>query len=271
MNARTGVAIVAATTLVLSAIPALTLEPLAFSEVPLVGFLWILLVALLTYPMGNLLNYTSVSRIGSARAVPLWSSAPVFATVLAVVFLDERPNAAIIMGIVAIVAGIIFIVSERSGGKSTVQTRTTRAVIMGYACGIGAGASYGASNFLAKIIVIDYGTPLVMATISMGLGLMIMMPFVASDIPRVLQNHRRFVSMFVLAGLAGGTGVIALFFALERGDVVVVSPIISTSPLITLILAHLFLQRLERLTIPVILGALLVVGGTALVVAGDRL
>ena len=271
VNTRTGTAINAALSLIVAAVPALILDLSAFSKVPLVGFLWLLLVGLLSYPIGNLLNYTSVNRIGMARAVPLWSSAPIFAVILAVIFLDERPNPAIVLGIVAVIIGMVLIVTERSGAESTAPMRITRGVVLGYVCGLSAAVAYGSSTFMIKILVTDYATPLVTATFSVMFGLLMLAPLVASDVPRAFREHRRFATMFVFSGIAGGIGSLSIFFALERGDLMVVTPIISTSPLITLILAHLFLQRLEKLTIPIILGAILVVGGTALVVVGDRL
>ena len=60
-------------------------------------------------------------------------------------------------------------------------------------------------------------------------------------------------------------------FALEHGEVVVISPIVSVSPLITLVLAWALLRQLERITLPLVIGALLVVGGVALVAIGDTL
>ena len=74
-----------------------------------------------------------------------------------------------------------------------------------------------------------------------------------------------------LAGVASGIAVISLYFAVQRADVVVVSPIVSSSPLITLLLAHLFLARLERVTKRLVLGAVLTVGGVILVVLGNQL
>jgi len=57
----------------------------------------------------------------------------------------------------------------------------------------------------------------------------------------------------------------------QRADVVVISPIVSSSPLVTLLLAHVFLTRLERVTRRLVFGAMLTVCGVLLVVLGSQL
>jgi|TARA_B100000508_G_scaffold87642_1_gene68236 drug/metabolite transporter (DMT)-like permease len=74
-----------------------------------------------------------------------------------------------------------------------------------------------------------------------------------------------------LAGIASGVAVISWYFAVQRADVVVISPIVSSSPLVTLFLAHLFLTRLERVTRRLVFGALLTVAGVGFVVVGSQL
>ena len=119
----TGISVVAS--LALAAIPALVLELPALSAIPVTGFLWIVLLAFVNYPLARTFNYASVRRIGAARASPLFSSSPLWATLLAVLLLGERPNGIIIMGTLAIVAGVIVIVTERRSSESTTSKNTS--------------------------------------------------------------------------------------------------------------------------------------------------
>ena len=114
----TGTAMSVVASLALAAIPALALELPALSAIPLTGFLWIVLLAVVNYPLARMLNYASIRRIGAARASPLFSSSPLWATLLAVLLLGERPNGIIIAGTLAIVAGVVVIVTERRIGES---------------------------------------------------------------------------------------------------------------------------------------------------------
>jgi len=53
-----------------------------------------------------------------------------------------------------------------------------------------------------------------------------------------------------------------VIFALSVGNVVVVSPIVATSPLWIVLGSWLFLRDIERLTLRTILGAVCIVAGT---------
>ena len=63
--------------------------------------------------MGRFLNVLSISRIGLNRAIPIVASSPVFALILAVIFLDESLSALIILGTMTVMAGILLIVTEQ--------------------------------------------------------------------------------------------------------------------------------------------------------------
>ncbi|MCH8333388.1 EamA family transporter [Candidatus Sumerlaeota bacterium] len=65
--------------------------------------------------------------------------------------------------------------------------------------------------------------------------------------------------------------VISLYFAFQGSDVVIISPISSANPLVTLFLAHFFLERLERVTRLILSGTVLTVLGVVLVVVGSTL
>ena len=63
-------------------------------------------------------------------------------------------------------------------------------------------------------------------------------------------------------------GVLLLYSAVLRAPVIVVSPIVSLQPVIALVMAHFFLQRLERITVQLALGTALVVGGVVAITFG---
>jgi drug/metabolite transporter (DMT)-like permease len=75
-----------------------------------------------------------------------------------------------------------------------------------------------------------------------------------------------------LAGVAAALGTLGRTIAIQLAPVVVAIPLAQTSSLFMLIFASLFLGRhLERVTFKLILGALLVVAGSALVILGQNL
>ena len=67
---------------------------------------------------------------------------------------------------------------------------------------------------------------------------------------------------FFVAGGFETLGILLGIIALSVGQVVVVSPIIATSPLWIVLGSWLFLRDIERLTVRTVLGAACVVAGT---------
>jgi drug/metabolite transporter, DME family len=73
----------------------------------------------------------------------------------------------------------------------------------------------------------------------------------------------------VLAGLASGLGSVARTIAIDVAPVVVVAPLVQTASLWTIVFAALLLGRhVEQVTPKLIVGAVLVVAGAALVIVG---
>ena len=78
-----------------------------------IAFAWFLLVGILNYPLGRLLNFNSVRKIGVSRATPVIGASPLFAAALAVTVGGETMNLAIFLGTAAIIGGIALIVSQK--------------------------------------------------------------------------------------------------------------------------------------------------------------
>ena len=71
-----------------------------------------------------------------------------------------------------------------------------------------------------------------------------------------------------LAGIFQGLAIASLFQSLSRAPVTVVSPIYALTPVITLVLAHTFVRRLEAIDFLVVAGTMLSVVGVILVILG---
>ena len=78
-----------------------------------IAFFWFALGGLFAFALGRFLNAVSIQKAGVARATPLFSTAPLFATILAIIFLGETVTLWLLLGTVTIVTGIILITSEQ--------------------------------------------------------------------------------------------------------------------------------------------------------------
>ena len=68
-----------------------------------------------------------------------------------------------------------------------------------------------------------------------------------------------------MSGLASAFGVTSFYLSLDRVSVVIASPVAGANPLVAILMTHIFLQRLERVSRRTVIGAVLVVAGVALV------
>ena len=143
---------------------------------------------------------------------------------------------------------------------------TGRRLALGYMSALGAGLSYGSVALVARKIVNDYSSPLVATAFSIAIGSVIVVGLfhrhALQDMP---SAPRRAWLMLLLSGCASAWGVAFWFLAFEHAPVVLVAPLAGTSPLVSILLTHIFLQRLERVTWRTVFGAVLVVVGVALI------
>ena len=77
------------------------------------ALLWFGLIGIITYFIGRQANFAAIRRIGAARASPLFSTASLFALILAVTFLGESVNIPIIIGTVTIITGLYLVVTSQ--------------------------------------------------------------------------------------------------------------------------------------------------------------
>ena len=98
-----GFIFVAAIAVILDASAFLDLTPQAIGGFALIG--------LLSFMGGRFLYYTAVSKIGIGRATAMGGAMPIIASVLAVIFLDERLTIQLAIGIIAVVIGVGLIVT----------------------------------------------------------------------------------------------------------------------------------------------------------------
>ena len=145
-----------------------------------------------------------------------------------------------------------------------------RDLLVGYGASLLAAIAYGSVAIIGRKIVSDFAPPLVATSFSMIFGTMIVFALFhrqfASDI--AARAPRRAWLFLAVAGGSATWGVTFWFLALNEAPVVLVAPLTSTYPLIAVVLARIFLQRLERVTLQTFAGAALVVGGAIFITLG---
>ena len=220
---------------------------------------WVLFLFALTgtlQPIVRLFTYAGIHYVGASRGTTLRSSHPLFSTTLAIVLLGEPMSLPIITGTILIVSGIALISWQPES-----QRKSLRLAYLGYP--LGAAFLAGISHPLRRYALSLANEPLYFAAI-IGLvavswvGCYILLP-IKGEQP--IWN-RQSIGWFLMAGVFETSGLLLVIVALSVGQVVVVSPIVATSPLWILVGTWIFLRGIETLTWRTVLGALCVVSGT---------
>ena len=245
----------------------------AFSElaaIPRAILPWAVVLGVVQFAGGRSLGYLGVSSIGASRTALFISAQAPFAAAFAIAFTGEALRPLIAIGTVGVVAALLL----ASGDSLTQGWRTDRRYLIGCLTALGAGATMGGSTVLAKQAISVYGSPLALTVLGMIVGMLIILPVLGIAAARntaVRTFDWKSMGCVVLSGLTTAMAIVAQFFAVQRADVVVVAPILATFPLWTLLLSHIFIARLERITLRLTAGATLAVAGVIAVVLGGRL
>jgi drug/metabolite transporter (DMT)-like permease len=139
----------------------------------------------------------------------------------------------------------------------------------GYVLAIAAAATFASRDVISRHVVSELIDPLVSAGLALTVGGVILGAILSRQVVTTIGSlPRNYLLLCILAGVFQGLAVASLFQALSRAPVTVVSPIYATQPLITLVLAHIFLRRLETIDILLAVGTMVSVVGVILVILG---
>ena len=241
-----------------------------FRDIPRAVWPWIAALGLVQFTGGRSLGYLGVNTIGPSRTALFISAQAPFAAFIAIAFTGEALRPLVAVGTV----GVVFALLLASGDSLTEGWRTDRRYFLGCLAALASGAAGGGSIVLAKQTVAVYGSPLVITVLGMILAMLLIVPafgVAAARSPAVRTFDRKSMSFVCLSGLSVAISIVAQLFAVQRGDVVVVAPILATFPLWTLLLSHVFIARLESITRRLVIGALLAVTGVIAVAVGGQL
>ena len=231
------------------------------------NFIWFAVLAALAYPVARVLSNTAITWVGASRAAPWSSLRPLFALALGIALLGERPNLPVALGTPMIVCGLILVVLAEGAGNREEERGTVRRA--GYLLAIGATFCFASRDVVSRHVVGNIVDPLVTASMALLLGCVMLFALTAPDIARNMRRlPARNVVFCGLSGISQALGVASLFQALSLAPVTVVTPINAIGPLVTLALVQVFLQRVEAITLRLVLGTVLSVAGVIVVILG---
>lgn len=202
--------------------------------------------------------FRGIRLVGASVGNVLFYTQPLFATLLAAAVLGERLTSVTGVGVVLIVLGV-GLLSLSSG--SNIQFRLSKALVFPLAAAVFAAISNVVNRFGFQT---STATPLEAAAINLTSALPFIIGHTLGYHPGALTTPDRSDAYFVCSGVANAAAVFTMFTALANGPVVVVAPLVSTSPLFTTALAYLFLTDVETVTARTVASAVLTVTGAGI-------
>ena len=127
--------------------------------------------------------------------------------------------------------------------------------------------AFGASANLCKAGLGFIHIPILAAAVTAGAAALFSFTLLqVQGGKRAFKLTRKSAAWLFPAAVFNTAATLSVFYALSHGKVVIVEPLVSFNPVITLLLTSVFLRDLEVLNLRMITGALLTVAGTVLVV-----
>jgi drug/metabolite transporter (DMT)-like permease len=207
-------------------------------------------------PVIRVFTYAGIFYMGASRGTTVRGCHPLFSTSLAIIFLGESANIWILAGTVLIVVGVALI---------SWQPVSERAAYRWWHIGFPLGAALlaGISHPIRRYALGLANEPLFYAAMVGWVSLFWMLGYLSTSLARERpQWSKEALAPFLMAGIFETLGILLVVIALSVGPVVIVSPIVATSPLWILVGTGVFLRGIEKLNLRTVIGALCVVGGT---------
>jgi DME family drug/metabolite transporter len=226
---------------------------------PAIGYF--VLAGIFAPGIGRTLSYVGIERVGVARSVPIVNASPIFASVLAVAYLGETWALQNIAGTLLVIGGVIMLSMVKPAKDEWRKIDILYPILGAVAFGISANlrkSGLDATNVPALGAAV---TAVTAALFSLGLLLL-------KGGSEAFKLSRKSAAWLFTAGFFNTAAMLSVFYALSFGKVVIVEPLVSSNPVLTLVLTAVFLKDLEVLSARVIVGSLLAVIGTILVVTG---
>jgi drug/metabolite transporter (DMT)-like permease len=240
--------------------------------------------------IGRYTFFAAIGQIGAARATAIKNATPLVSVGLAIGFLGEVLSLLAALGIVLVMLGLFFLLREAraqhaaapapDAGEPMASDAGERAVeavrihapggrdlFLGVAMAGAAALAFGAGHAFRKVGMDALPDALLGATIGSWVALLTSLGLSGArrELGSFMEALGSFRPSFWLAGAAGAVGQLCFFSALAFAPLSHVAVVVASETVITVILAAILFRHAERVTHHLLLPAILVFGGSAVI------
>jgi drug/metabolite transporter, DME family len=210
----------------------------------------------------RLLYYQGMKKLGAPVNSSLFSTYPLYTSLLAIVFLSEVLSLGNWFGILLVFLGGVMI--EWSAREINVQNKRSRINLLFPVVG---GVLLGVSSILRKYGLVLYNAPFFGVAVAYSFSLLPFVFMLTSSSVRSGFAFKRDVRLFWAAGIGQAITWILAFYALSFENVSIVTPLLSIEPVFVAVFAYMYLRKIEQLTHKLLISIALTFLGVILVTA----
>lgn len=237
----------------------------ALAAIPPSAFLWMLVSVLGLLVIGDTLYFRSMDLAGVSWAMPVASINPLWAVLLASVFVDEPLSWSLLAGAVLVVVGVTLLsrpVGQTTGGRSIEPSERRAGLLLALVTSVlwavGQVALKPATAGMHSVVANSVRQP-------MGLLLLVGLTTIQGRWGALRKLDRKSWAIIVVASLVGtGFGTLLFIMAIQMAGAGRTAVLTSSAPLMAIPFSMLWLR--ERPTRWTLIGTLLTTAGIALVV-----
>lgn len=235
-------------------------------------FYWLALSGLIGLVIGDGCGFKSLVMIGPRLATLIMASTPIMTTLIAWFFLGEKLNLKDLAGIAVTITGIIWVVSERTYAKSTLEENHPDAgtLAMGILLALGGALGQAAGLVLSKQGMLNAGSavpPLeasftrIAAAVPLIWGLSAIRGKLGESVT-AMKNGRAMAFSFAGATVGPFLGVWMSMVAVSKIEAGIAATLNATTPV--LIIPIVLWYYKEKVSMRAIIGAVVAVIGVAM-------
>ncbi len=210
----------------------------------------------------------SFQYIGPRLTMLIGSTSPIFAALMAWIFLGQQLPAFAVIGIVFVVGGVVWVVSERGARQINEQDADYG---KGLAMAVAAAVAQGAGFVLMSEGVAGGFSPMSAGLIRTIVAIVLLWVYIAlrgtlrHNLELIVSSSRALVWL-VLAAVSGPVaGTTLILISLQYTSVGISSTLTNTTPIFLIPIAYLAFG--ERITARAVVGTLIAIAGVALLFA----
>ena len=253
---------------------------LIITEVELIinpkGLVYVILGGVSTNLLGRYTLYGSIRFVGPSTASAYKFFSPLITLVYGLFVLQEQLQLWAIVGIVMTISGMFYLFNL---GKNTLSQnenpgnndKKRKSFYIGSALAIASGAFFGITSVLFKIGIGIMPSALLGSAAGFITSFTIMLAYTLVKTamkPVKVDWSIKNLKYYIVCGLTGALGSLFLLISLKLTPVAVANAIRSTTPVMTLILMWKMAPGVEKVTLQLVSGIVVVVVGTAILMFG---